>query len=146
MKLSGFLFLNSNFINGLFPKDKKVDKDDNRDIPKLDLNALEEFSFIAGTEYTIEYMVYQADGINPLDISSTTTKIYICPYGQPNYVFLTKAGVVSGVTTGLFTVTLTSVNTSSMSGKYIHQPVIADSADTEFRLAQGLFTVLTKII
>jgi SpoVK/Ycf46/Vps4 family AAA+-type ATPase len=34
------LFLNSNFINGLFPKDKKVDKDD---IPKLELNALEEF-------------------------------------------------------------------------------------------------------
>jgi hypothetical protein len=37
------LFLNSNFINGLFPKDKKVDKDDNKDIPKLELNALEEF-------------------------------------------------------------------------------------------------------
>ena len=38
------LFLNSNFLNGLFTKDeKKDDKTDMKDIPELKLNALEEF-------------------------------------------------------------------------------------------------------
>lgn len=108
------------------------------------LNTLEEFAFIGGTEYTLEYTVYNTNGIDPLDISSATTKLYICPYGQPDYAVLEKNGVLS-MTTGKFTVTLSSTDTATLSGKFIQQPTVIDFEGNEFRFAQGLFTILPKI-
>lgn len=106
--------------------------------------ALEEFAFIAGTEYTLQYTVYEDNGVVPLDISSGTAKLYLCPYGQPDYVAVEKNGVLS-ITTGVFTVTLSSIDTRELSGKYIQQPVIYDFAGTEYRLGQGTVTILPRI-
>ena len=109
-----------------------------------DIYSLAEFSFIAGTEYILEYTVYEDNGVVPLDISSGTTKLFVCQYGQPEYVVIEKAGVLS-ITTGVFTVTLSTDDTKEWSGKYIQQPTVYDFAGTEYRLGQGVFTVLPRI-
>jgi hypothetical protein len=74
-------------------------------ISYANLNSLEPTSFIAGTEYTLEYMVYDADGVTPVDIASATNKVLFSPYGRPDIKVLEKVGVAS-MTIGLFTVTL----------------------------------------
>ena len=48
------------------------------------LNSLKEFSLIAGTEYTLEFNVFEADGVTPLDLGGATVKWVLCPYGQPD--------------------------------------------------------------
>lgn len=113
-------------------------------LTRLDVYNLADFSFIAGTEYTLSYTVYQDNGVVPLDISSGTAKLFISPLGQPEYVVLEKNGVISG-TPGVFTVTLSLADTQSLSGKYIQQPVIYDFAAKEYRLGQGQFTVIPRI-
>jgi len=108
------------------------------------LNTLEKISFIAGTLYTLEYMVYDEDGVTPLDLNSSTTKLYLCPYGQQNFIAVDADGVLS-VTTGLFTVELTKAMTQNLSGTYIQQPTVIDFEGKEFRLGQGEIVILPRI-
>lgn len=109
-----------------------------------DIYQFEDFAFIAGTEYTIEYTVYESNGVVPVDISSGTTKLFVSPYGQPDYVAIEKSGVLS-VETGVFTITLDTNDTKDLSGKFIQQPVVYDFAGKEYRLAQGVFTIIPRI-
>jgi len=113
-------------------------------LTRLDIYNLADFSFIAGSEYILEYTVYEDNGVVPVDISSGTAKLYVSPLGQPEYVALEKNGVIS-VTTGVFTVTLELADTQGLSGKYVQQPVVYDFAGKEYRLGQGTFTVIPRI-
>ena len=108
------------------------------------LNLLDEFSFVAGTPFTLTYTVYDEDGATPLDLASSTTKLYVSPYGQLNYVAIEVAGVVS-VTPGVFTVTLTTAHTSALSGLFVQQPAVIDFTGEEFRLGQGNFIIEQRI-
>lgn len=98
--------------------------------------SLEEFSFIAGTEYLLEYTVFQEDGVNKEDISSAQAIFYLFPYGQPDYVVLQKTCTI-GVALGTFSVTLESNDTKNLSGTYIQQPLIVDFYGKQYRLGQG---------
>lgn len=105
------------------------------------LNSLPSFSFIAGTEYYLDYTIYDEDGVTPVDISAGSAKLIIFRYGRPDVVILEKTGVLS-VTTGRFDVTLLADDTISLSGKFIQQPVYTDFYGKEFRLGQGEFVIL----
>ena len=108
-----------------------------------DINSLEECSFIAGSEFTLSYTVYAEDGVNLLDLSSSTVKVLLCPYGQTDYVALNVDGVVTGE--GTFDVELLPDATRNLSGKYIQQPVIYAFDGTEYRPAQGCILVKPAI-
>lgn len=100
-----------------------------------DVNSLDEFSFIAGSMFSLYYTVYAEDGVNLIDLSAATVKVLFCPYGQTDYIVLNVDGVVTGE--GTFRVDLLPDDTRLLSGKYTQQPVIYAFDGTEYRPAQG---------
>lgn len=108
------------------------------------LYPLAEFSFIAGTEYVLDYTVYEADGVTPIDLSSASFIFYASPYGQPDYVAISVNGVL-GIDPGTVTVTLLFADTANLRGKFVQQPTIVDFFGKEYRLGQGVFTIIPKI-
>ena len=111
--------------------------------PYVDVNSLDEFSMIAGTNFIITFNVYEEDCVTPLDLTGATIKWVLSPYGETSYRIITKTGVISGV--GEFYISLVAADTISLSGKYIHQPIITDFAGKIFRPAQGTILIMPQI-
>ena len=107
-----------------------------------DLNSLDEFGFIAGTTYTLYFTVYEADGVNLLDMGGATIKWTLSPYGQTDYNALELNGTITDV--GKFKVDIPSSSTQSLSGKYVQQPVITAFTGEEYRPAQGVILILPQ--
>ena len=107
-----------------------------------DINSLEEITFIAGTEYIIYFKVYNQDG-TPANLTSSTCTWKMCPYGEPTNVVLEYTGTVTATDT--FSVTLLPADTLSLSGKFIHQPIVETSGVTR-RSQQGIITIIPAII
>lgn len=109
------------------------------------INSLEEVKFIAGTEYTFEYSLYDENG-SPISLAGSTCKLVLCPYGQPEVTTLVKTGAVQTDPTNKYIVVLSSNDTKNISGgKYIQQPLIIDISGAEVRLAQGVVTIIPRI-
>jgi hypothetical protein len=49
--------------------------------PYTAINSLAEFSFIAGSQYELDFTVYESDGINPMDLGGATIYWVLAPYG-----------------------------------------------------------------
>lgn len=105
------------------------------------INSLTEFGFIAGTEYTLNYNVYEEDGITPLDMGGATFKWVLSRYGQ-NENILEKTGSITGI--GTATVSLSAEDTELLSGKYIQQPVIISFGGEEYRPGQGVILIIPR--
>lgn len=105
------------------------------------INSLEEFGFIAGTSYTLNFNVYEENGVTPLDMGGATFKWVLSPYGQ-NYSVLEKTGTITGV--GTAEVQLNTADTETLSGKYIQQPVIVSFSGEEYRPGQGVILMVPR--
>jgi hypothetical protein len=106
----------------------------------LTINSLEEISFIGGTEYTLEYVVYDQSGALA-NISGATCSAVISEYGNPD-VLLTYAGNKTSATT--FEVVFLSADSKALSGKFIHQPIVVESGK-EYRSQQGIINITSAI-
>ena len=106
------------------------------------MNSLEEIMFIGGSEYTINIGVYDENEI-PIDIGSATCSWTMAYYGQPDTAILTKSGTITGLNT--FKILLSGADTISLSGKFVHQPIIVDYNGSIFRPAQGIITIIPRI-
>lgn len=106
------------------------------------INSLEEFGFIAGTEYTLTFNIYEDDGVTPLDMSGGTFTWVLSPYGE-TYSILSLNGTIVDV--GIAEVSLSSTDTATLSGKYIQQPIITSFSGEVYRPAQGIVLILPKI-
>ena len=107
------------------------------------LNNLQEISFIAGSSKLLTFECYMQDGINPLNISNGYAKWVLCPYGEYDVSILEKEGIL--ITANSFTVQLNSTDSLSLSGKYIQQITVMDSAGNIFKPGQGVVIVLPGI-
>ena len=97
--------------------------------------ALEETSFIAGTEYTLDFDIFDNLGI-PVDLSGANCSWKLCYYGQPEYAVLTKSATI--ISTSKIRVLLLSEDTQTLNGKFIQQPIILDGNGSTFRPDQGI--------
>ncbi len=104
----------------------------------LMITNIQEVSFIGGTYKELVFDVYDAYN-TPIDISTFSCNWVLSPYGQPDYVALSKTGVIDTTCTdkNRFIVYLYSNDTIGLSGKYVQQPVITANPGYEFRLGQG---------
>lgn len=107
------------------------------------INSLEEFGFIAGTDYEITFNVFESNGVTPLDMGGATVYWTLAPYGQTSYNVLQITGVITDV--GVFIVSVPSESTSTLSGKFIHQPVIVSFAGSKYRPGQGILLLSPRI-
>jgi len=108
------------------------------------INSLEEFSFIGGTEFEVTFNLYDEDGLE-IDITTGTVTWTMSPLGQPDYAIVTKNGVVPGSPINRFTVTIETDDTKLLSGKFIHQAIFVDFSGSEFRPNQGIITIIPRI-
>ena len=104
------------------------------------INSLEEFGFIAGSPFTLNFNVYEQDG-TPLDMGGATFKWVLSPYGQ-SYSVLEKTGTIAGI--GTAEVQLNTVDTETLSGKFIQQPVIISFSGEEYRPGQGVILIIPR--
>jgi hypothetical protein len=107
------------------------------------INSLDEFSFIAGETYTLNFTVYQSNGITLMSLGGATIYWVLAPYGQPDYRVVKITASITGDNT--FEVYIPSSATSSLSGKFVHQPVIISSSGAETRGAQGILLIIPRI-
>lgn len=106
------------------------------------VNNLEEFSMIAGTSKLLEFSVYDNSGL-PLNISTCTVKWVLAPFGQPSSNVAQVDGTITGLNT--FEIDIPNADTETLSGKYIHQPIIISFDNKETRLGQGIITIIPQI-
>jgi hypothetical protein len=105
--------------------------------------SLEQFDVIAGTEFTIEYKVFDQNG-SPANISPYDCYCYIAKYGDyydGTAIYLTG----TKTSTDTFEVLVMSTDTLNFSGTFVHQPVIDDGGTTQFRSQQGLINFYRAI-
>ena len=106
------------------------------------VNSLSEFAFIAGTSYTLNFNVYEENGTVPLDMAGGSFYWTLSPYGQ-NYSILEIEGEITGI--GTAKVEIPSSSTETLSGKFIHQPVVVSFSGETYRPSQGVLMIIPRI-
>ena len=107
------------------------------------LNSLGKFSFIAGNSYLLEFSVYDDTGVNPVDLGGASVVWLLCPFGQPDFNVLEIIGDITGLNT--FEIDISNEDTESLSGTFIHQPVITAFTGEVYKPAQGTILILPAI-
>lgn len=108
----------------------------------ITVNSLSEFSIIGGTACELIFTATYEDG-EPVDLSSSTTKWTLSYMGDPDNAIATVNGEVYDV--NKFIIKMSSDITKELSGKVVHQPILVDYDGNEYRLAQGLITIISRI-
>ncbi|MDD4308408.1 MAG: hypothetical protein PHU53_06340 [Thermoplasmata archaeon] len=101
-----------------------------------DINKLEEINFIAGSEYTIEYKVYEQSGAEA-NLGAATCSAKISQYGSTDEL-VSYSGTITGSNT--FEIVILSADSIGWEGKYLHQPIIVESGKS-YRSQQGVINV-----
>ncbi len=107
------------------------------------LNTLCEFNMIAGTEYILDYTVYEEDGVTLFDLTGCSAYLLLCPYGNFALKVAQKSANVTGMST--FEVKLETDDTLGLAGKYIQQPLIIDADGNSFYPSQGVILIQNRI-
>lgn len=105
-------------------------------------NTLPTVSFIAGTDYTIEYTLKNQEG-NYINVNAYSLKILLSPYGQPEYTILQISATTSGSTK--FIANFADTDTLGLGGHYLQQAELTDIAGKKTRAGQGEVIILKAI-
>lgn len=106
------------------------------------INDLDDISFISGTEQELTFYIYDSGSVAKNLLGFTCTW-EMARYGTTTSV-VTKNATVSGSPVNKMVVTLASSDTPTLSGKFIHQPVIT-SGSSEYRPSQGVINIIAQI-
>lgn len=107
--------------------------------------TLPEETFIGGTYKELVFDVFDLGG-NPVDITSASTAWVLAPFGRPEDALVYKTGVYQETDNkNRFAIFLYSTDTQSLSGKYIHQPIITTASPIEFRPEQGYINIIPAV-
>jgi hypothetical protein len=111
-------------------------------ISYAEINSLEEFPMIAGTDWVLTFTAHEDDGQTLADIGGATVYWTLSPYGNTDYNILELNGVITGQYT--FEITIPAASTETFSGKYLQQITIDSFFGQRFRPAQGVILILQR--
>lgn len=106
------------------------------------INAMEDFSFIAGSTFTLYFDMseYNDDEeIIDLDLTGASVEWRLAHVGQQNNSVLVKTGTIDD--TNSWHVDIESSDTEDLSGVFIQQPVITDFSGQKFFPAQSTVVI-----
>jgi hypothetical protein len=110
--------------------------------PYTSIYDLPEIDFIAGTQQTLSFAIFDSSG-SPMSLLGSTCTYVLAPYGQSSAV-VTKTAT-AGSATNIMSVTLASGDTATLSGKFIQQPVITTIDSIEYRPSIGIVQIIPRI-
>lgn len=99
---------------------------------------LEKYVMRGGSKTILPFNFYDKDK-KPLDITTSTIVWTLSEFGQPDFTILTKEGVLSSDTS--CNITLESIDTKKLEGKFIHQITIVDYLGQEYIPCQGIIKI-----
>ena len=108
------------------------------------LNSMEDIEFIAGTQYTLYFEMFEEDGVTVLDITAATVSVRVSYLGQPETAVIDQSGTITDATNGLWNAVLATADTEGLYGVFVVQPYITDFGGDVFP-AQGKLVILPKI-
>ena len=94
--------------------------------------------FIGGSDYPIEFPVYNSSGAQQ-DLTSYSGTWFLSPYGQPEIPILELPCDMAGNYS--FIITIPKSVTLSLSGAYTHQLEITDSTGKSTRVGEGTIVI-----
>jgi len=103
---------------------------------------LPDFTFIAGTEQEFTFNILDSASA-AMSLTSCTCTWELAYFGSASSV-LVKTATTSG-SSNVMVVTLASGDTTGLSGRFVHQPVVTTLAGKEYRPSQGLITIAPRI-
>ena len=104
---------------------------------------LDDVSFIAGTDFTFNFEIYDENNV-AVNINASTIKWVLSLYGQPDETILQIDDfTISGTNT--FVVELTADDTKDLGGVYLQQIEITDFEGKKIRPAQGIVIIRKAI-
>ena len=108
-------------------------------------HQMKDISFIAGTDYEIEFQFYV--GINPADVAGSTCKWLLSEYGQPESVIYSAPCTIKTNTNNIntFVITIPRDITKNLYGLYLHQIELRDVEGKIIRPAQGTINIIKAI-
>lgn len=104
--------------------------------------TFEDIVFIGGTDYPLEFPIYNSSG-NPQKITSYSATWFLSPYGQPDITIAEIPCLAFDEYT--FAVTIPKNLTLSLSGAYTHQLEMVLSDGKTIRVAQGTIIIRKAI-
>lgn len=105
------------------------------------INPIDEITFIAGTDYTIDYTIYDENG-NAGNLSNALIEWNLSPYGQPDINLISCDGNIYN--TNSFQILIPSLDSVDLEGKFIHQAIIRSGIKT-YRSQQGVINILPAV-
>ena len=102
---------------------------------------LQETSMIAGTYRELYFYVYSSGSI-PLDVRGSAASWLLTPLDQPDYIALEKEGECFN---GYILIKLLTEDTISLTGKFVQKPLISGALGYDYRLEQGIFTIIPAL-
>lgn len=99
---------------------------------------------LAGHQFKLLYSATREDGGDvQLELSGTTIKWILCPYGSPNAPILTLTNATSAITVSgcEFDVNVTATDTYNLEGTYIYQVEITSPLLDVYRPLEGILII-----
>lgn len=106
------------------------------------INNLGSYEFIAGSDQTFIFNVFDQDGA-AVDLTGSTNTCSLSPYGQSEIVSLEKSGTITG--TNQFKIELAASDTTDFSGKYALQPRSVSFVGRIYLPGQAILTIINEI-
>lgn len=110
----------------------------------LACDKFESICFIGGSTQVFDFEMIGKDG-EPLDLTGSTIKWVVFPYGRPDEVLYTKTSAsideieVTGENT--FSVHLKDTESEILRGKFIHRPIIRDLLGNQHIPSEGIMII-----
>lgn len=114
----------------------------------LPLPNMHDVEFISGSTQTFRFVIFDKECGNPIDLTSTDITInwIIFPYHNAKSVVYTKtnkkADEIKVVDRNQIVVSLKSIETARLSGKYVHRIIITDNMGNNHIPSEGYITVI----
>lgn len=110
----------------------------------LSSQMLQEIRFIGGSSQVFHFEVFGENG-EKLELTGSTIKWIIFPFGQPDMVLYTKTNVgineieVTGKNT--FAVKFLDSDSEGLRGKFVHRPIIRDLLGNQYIPSEGYIII-----
>lgn len=109
-----------------------------------EINYMENWTFIAGSSWQVNFTTFESDGTTPLDMTAGSASYRIAPLGDNENTLVDLTGIFDDISNGVWHVILESSDTTGIAGVFTGQARLVDFGGDVFLPGQGRVTILPE--